>query len=384
MIKFVCENIKPFLKGDFKMKKLLVFLLAFSLLFVFTACNNQGGTITEEPETQVDEAFYSKPEEYSAVLLVTINPQFNLYLNAENQVLAIEPVNDDAKAIIKDIKPSKEISTVVESIVNKANDGGFVKENAAVNFEIVEITNKEIKTENILSAAKSTADTAFKNIGITAEIKISVAENALNASENNLNTSETGNVESLESTTQHIHSFSAATCTAPQTCSCGATKGKKAAHKFANGKCSVCKAKDPNYKTATYTSVKTKACKWKFMFVSSKGTLYDGSLILNQTVPTIGATLGDKIEPDMPEAQDAITFEGNLYYCGRGTGSVPLKSVTENGTTITVTDTANRKLVLTRIDENTLKVVSSVNGFGDAEGWTAIEGIPKGLILKAK
>jgi hypothetical protein len=71
----------------------------------------------------------------------------------------------------------------------------------------------------------------------------------------------------------HTHSFSAATCTAPKTCSCGATEGKARGHSwqdatctapkicttcgersgsaiqhnYVNGQCSTCGAKDPSY-----------------------------------------------------------------------------------------------------------------------------------------
>ena len=76
----------------------------------------------------------------------------------------------------------------------------------------------------------------------------------------------------------HTHSFSAATCTKPKTCSCGATEGNAAghnwkaatcttpkkctvcgetsgsvtAHGYSNGTCTVCGANDPNYVTISY------------------------------------------------------------------------------------------------------------------------------------
>lgn len=61
-------------------------------------------------------------------------------------------------------------------------------------------------------------------------------------------TSETTAASTTEPTTAptteppHTHSFSSATCTAPKTCSCGATEGKANGH---------------NWKDATYTSPKT-------------------------------------------------------------------------------------------------------------------------------
>ena len=45
----------------------------------------------------------------------------------------------------------------------------------------------------------------------------------------------------------HEHVWSDATCTEPQKCDCGETKGEALGHSFANGVCSVCGAEDPNY-----------------------------------------------------------------------------------------------------------------------------------------
>ena len=49
------------------------------------------------------------------------------------------------------------------------------------------------------------------------------------------------------SKTSHTHSYSAATCTKPKTCSCGATEGSAKGHQYSSGKCTVCSATDPSY-----------------------------------------------------------------------------------------------------------------------------------------
>ena len=81
----------------------------------------------------------------------------------------------------------------------------------------------------------------------------------------------------------HTHSFSAATCTAPKTCSCGATEGNANGHNwkdatctspkictfcsersgsainhnYSNGKCTVCGSNDPNYVSETMVWIPT-------------------------------------------------------------------------------------------------------------------------------
>jgi len=45
----------------------------------------------------------------------------------------------------------------------------------------------------------------------------------------------------------HVHSYSQATCTEGEVCSCGATRGDALGHQFQNGVCLRCGAADPNY-----------------------------------------------------------------------------------------------------------------------------------------
>jgi len=83
--------------------------------------------------------------------------------------------------------------------------------------------------------------------------------------------------------TPHTHNFNAATCTAPKTCSCGATEGEPnghnwkdatcsdpkictvcgttsgltAGHNFSNGKCTTCGKADPDYNHETMVWIPT-------------------------------------------------------------------------------------------------------------------------------
>ena len=84
--------------------------------------------------------------------------------------------------------------------------------------------------------------------------------------------------------TSHVHEYSAATCTTPPTCSCGATNGEAnghswtsatcsepktcsdcgatsglaAGHNFSNGECTMCGKTDPNYISETMVWIPTK------------------------------------------------------------------------------------------------------------------------------
>ena len=102
-------------------------------------------------------------------------------------------------------------------------------------------------------------------------------------------TTESSTTPTIEPTTAptteppHVHSYNAATCTTPKTCSCGATEGKAnghnwkdatcsdpktctvcgktsgltAGHKFSNGKCTTCGKADPDYNHETMVWIPT-------------------------------------------------------------------------------------------------------------------------------
>ena len=98
-------------------------------------------------------------------------------------------------------------------------------------------------------------------------------------------TTEPSNAPTTAPTTEppHLHNFSAATCTAPKTCSCGATEGEAnghnwkdatcsdpktctvcgttsgltAGHNFSNGKCTTCGKADPDYNHETMVWIPT-------------------------------------------------------------------------------------------------------------------------------
>ena len=95
----------------------------------------------------------------------------------------------------------------------------------------------------------------------------------------------------------HTHSFSAATCTTPKTCSCGETEGsplghewksatcteakecsncglkdgKSLGHNYSGGKCTRCGTKDPNASSNTNSNTSTNSTK---VWVTEKGKKY--------------------------------------------------------------------------------------------------------------
>ena len=337
------------------MKKILAFLLALSVILAFVGCGDKQTISTPSDDAATSDVEFKKPDNYASVVLVTINPEVRLYLDENDKVLAVEPVNADAKTITKELElEGKEFKNVVKEIVTSANQNGFIKKDAEVNFKVEEVKSDKVNSTELLNTAKETTNT------IVIELKIEVE------------------IKSEDKT--HTHTFSDATCTKAAKCECGEVSGEALGHNYVDGKCSRCKAEDPNVK---YTSVKTKSGGWFFMFVAND-TLHDARLVLSGSEIYASAGLGDNIKnfdgvmlPE--ELEDCVKFNGETYRVARGTGPVPLKSVTEDGKKITATDENGNSLVLTRTGETTLKVTSSPDVFSEYDGK-----IPVGTVLTFK
>ena len=71
------------------MKKILAAALALCLLLALGACGNSDRPAPADSSDEQD-AFVT-PAGCVTVLQITINPQFRLYLDADDKVLAVEP-----------------------------------------------------------------------------------------------------------------------------------------------------------------------------------------------------------------------------------------------------------------------------------------------------
>lgn len=361
------------------MKKIISVILVLCFALTLASCGKSENPSPAPDETGTQAAAdFVKPEEYSSVLLVSIDSQFKLYLDEDGKVLAIEAVNEDAEAIKDNISFENEsYETVVKNIVTEANKKGFVDEDATVSLEIVESKETNEAKSEILSKAENEAKLTANELKI--DLKVNVAEikteNEANTSAGEESTT-SGKTETKPNETQqsakpaHTHSFSAATCTEPKKCSCGAVDGKALGHNYKDGVCTRCKAKDPNYKPLT--SVLEKQGKWAMQYLNGD-ELYVVTLnISNSDTKSVGVGIGDLFTTLPEEMQnnpniknDCKTYNGKEYFIGKGDGR-EITSVTENNGTVTLTDSSGSKLVLTRTGENTLKCTSVTGDFGGA------------------
>lgn len=345
------------------MKKILSIALAFCFVLALVSCG-KSGTSSLETSSGDSAVGFVKPEQYASVLLVTINPQFRLYLDENGKVLAVEAVNKDAESMKDSITfENQSFETVIETIVTTANKNGFVKADATINFEIVESKETNIAQSDILSKAEKMANDTANELNI--EIKVNVSEIKTNDDTSSSETESSDNQSS--SKPAHTHSFSAATCTEPKKCSCGAVEGKALGHDYKDGVCTRCKAKDPNYKPLT--SVLQKQGKWTLQYLEGKQLYSVTVIVCNPGKNSADTGIGDLLStlpPDMqkdPSIKDHCeVFNGEYYYIGMGDGD-NIKTVKEDSATVTLTDSSGKNLVLTRTGENTLKCTSAPDSF---------------------
>ncbi|MBE6903232.1 MAG: hypothetical protein E7480_01330 [Ruminococcaceae bacterium] len=248
------------------MKKIIsLLILAVLLLSCFAGCSPKSAGDTSSDIVSGD---FEKPENYATVMLVTINPQFRLYLDEEGVVLAVEAINDDAKTIKNISFKDQKAETVVQNLVVAANDGGFIKENAVVDIKIASVKDNDV-TE-ILDKVKTSVNTKLTEMKIEAEVKASVSKDILPEEDSSSQITSSEEISSDTSSVESSSEPSSNTSSAPAckhtnkkatpaatgkntidaskldmvnhnlVCAdCNASLGTEA-HKVENGKCTLC------------------------------------------------------------------------------------------------------------------------------------------------
>ena len=367
------------------MKRIRLICLALCLALLLAAGGAACGKKTDPPGTESGSAeeSFEKPEQYDSVLVITINPQFRLYLDENGKVLELEAMNEDAESMKDSIDfENQSYETVIETIVTSAYQKGFVKENATIKLEIAESSGTGTAQAEILAQAEKKVTDTADGLNITVNVEESRPDNDSDSTESrdeeSQESSETeSQVEEESSEPEHVHSFSAATCTQPKKCACGAVEGKALGHDYKNGVCTRCKAADPNF---SYTSVLEKRGSWKIDYIY-KNDLYSGEISVCNSNGSLQMSVGiGVLLSGLPEEmqEDAkpycVIYNNQEYYIGMGDGS-SLSDVKEEEKTVTLTDQSGNELVLTRTGEKKLEVVSV------SEDFAVLKGLSKGMVF---
>lgn len=136
-----------------------------------TEATQSGGTQTQEPDTFV------APENYVSVVQVIINPTVNLYLDADELILAVEYVNGDAKTCYQKIETQlvgANVKDGVNTVIETANADGYLTENKTVTIDVVETKQADEKLD-LLTATRESAKTFMEEKQIEAQVVLTEA-----------------------------------------------------------------------------------------------------------------------------------------------------------------------------------------------------------------
>ena len=171
------------------MKKIITLLLTLAVVCcLFAGCGAKaptGSVADTSSNVASNEGTFQKPENYATVVNVKINPEFNLYIDENGFVLAVEPLNEDAKTIsITVTTENKEITKLIGELVTKTKEKGFLKNDATVKVETEKQEKLSDKVKETVSKVKQAFETATKETGITVTVEVSDKKSEGTSSEN--------------------------------------------------------------------------------------------------------------------------------------------------------------------------------------------------------
>lgn len=380
------------------MKKIISIALVLCFVLALVSCGKSGTSSFETNSGDSAESF-AKPDQYASVLLITINPQFRLYLNENGNVLAIESTNKDAESIRDSIAfKNQSFETVIETIITAANENGFIKADATINFEIVESKETDTVQYEILSKAEKKANDTADELKI--KIKVNIGDIRTKNDTNSSETETSDNPSPSKATNQssseikpninqsalqptHTHSFSAATCTEPQRCLCGATQGNALGHKWneatckAPKTCSVCNVTEGAIKDHIFKNGKCTMCQLDDSINTKENfninLVYKGYVLEDNSNTLITVKFWydseDKVYAirqnwyykEYYEGAETITYNGNNYYGGDG-GGFPIKCII-NTTSIEFRDFETEEVlgIYAMQHDKKLRLISNTN-----------------------
>lgn len=108
------------------------------------------------------------------------------------------------------------------------------------------LTKNDSETDKDKGESTTTSENSSQTQTTTTSSAVTSSQNNTSSSSSSQSNS-SSSTSSTSSTSSHVHKYSAATCTAPSRCSCGATLGGVLDHSYSSGKCTRCGAKNPNY-----------------------------------------------------------------------------------------------------------------------------------------
>ncbi len=149
------------------MKKLLAIILAIIMVLGLTSC---GITRYLQPKKETD---FTKPDNYSIVINLLINLEFNFYLDSDNNVLAVEGLDSGAKMIIDELALNGlDFYDAVKEVFSKLHDEGYIANNLSIKVTVVEIKDPTIDVEDILENTEDAIEEEAENLKTPIDIEV--------------------------------------------------------------------------------------------------------------------------------------------------------------------------------------------------------------------
>lgn len=110
--------------------------------------------------------------DYAAVFIVSINPKVKIYVDADGIVLKMEKMNADADVLLEDLEwANKKLEDCFNTLLVKAHEEGFLKENAKVSITVAE-AKEDVNVSSMTQEMEKVTEETCKDIKI--DIKLTL------------------------------------------------------------------------------------------------------------------------------------------------------------------------------------------------------------------
>jgi len=125
------------------MKRIMLLILGAVMLVCFSACKGKetekttvpnaasAASVPENTGASAQETLSAPPENYTAKITVQINPVFEIYIDAEGKVLAVNFGNADAREVGKNLSFEElTVQQTIQLLLQASNEKGYFSEEA--------------------------------------------------------------------------------------------------------------------------------------------------------------------------------------------------------------------------------------------------------------